>query len=129
MPGSLGKKVNYEFHPDGYIISTAGPGVEIDLEDALQLFEAARSRYQAPFGLISNRIHEYSIAFSVYEYLEAADDIVAMAVVLYDRAGFPAAKLETRYLKRTAYATFFDLDRAQEWMRERLAEAAQPPSA
>ena len=94
MPGSTGNKVNYEFHPDGYIISTGPAGVEIELEDAIQLFDAARSRYQAPFGLVSNRIHDFSLAFSVYEYIEASADLVALAVVLYDKVGFPAAKLE-----------------------------------
>ena len=129
MPGSISKKVNYEFHPDGYIICTPQPGVEIELEDALQLFEAARTRYGKPFGLLSNRIHESSTSFAVYEYIESAEDIAAMAVVLYDRGSFPAARMEASYFRRSRYASFFDLDAAQIWIRERLAGLAESSEA
>jgi hypothetical protein len=129
MPGSLSKKVNYEFHPDGYVIAAAAAGIDLELADSLQLFEAARSRYGRPFGLICNRINDYTIDLAVYEYIEGAEDIVAMAVVLYENHGFPAARMEARYLRQTAYATFFDIDSAERWMRERLAEGGQPPGA
>ncbi len=129
MPGSISNKVNYEFHPDGYIICTPQPGVEIELEDAVQLFEAARTRYGKPFGLLFNRIHEASISFSVYEYIESAADIVAMAVVLYDRGSFPAARMEARYFRGTPYASFFDLDTAQVWICEQLGDRAKPTDA
>lgn len=122
MPGSLGNKVNYEFHPDGYIIATVAPGVEIEVADAIQLLDAARSRYGGPFGLISNRVHDYGIDLGVYELYESRDDLVAMAVVLYHGKSFPAAKLETRYLRKTAYATFFELEQAEIWMRDQLSE-------
>ncbi len=128
MSGSLGKKVNYEFHPDGYIIAAAAAGIDLELADSLQLFEAARSRYGRPFGLICNRINDYTIDLAVYEYIEGAEDIVAMAVVLYERESFPAARMEARYLRQTAYATFFDIDSAERWMRERLAALDPPPA-
>ena len=121
VPGSLGNKVNYEFHPDGYIIATVGPGMDFEVDDAIQLLDAAASRYGGPFGLISNRVHDYTIDLGVYEIIESRDDLVAMAVVLYHGRSFPAAKLETRYLRNTTYATFFELEQAEIWMRDQLS--------
>lgn len=129
MVGSLGNKINYEFHPDGYIIATALRGVELEVTDLDTLFRAARLRYNAPFGLLCNRVNDYLIDLAAYELIEASEDLVAMAVVLYEGQSFPAARLEAQYLRRTAYATFFSIESAQHWMRERLAELEPPPSA
>ncbi|MBM4118501.1 hypothetical protein FJ251_12345 [bacterium] len=129
MVGSPCNKINYEFHPDGYIIATAARGVEIEATDFAALLQAARLRYDSPFGFLCNRVNDYLIDLAVYELIETSEDLVAMAVVLYEGQSFPAARLEAQYLRRTAYATFFSIESAQRWLRERLAEHLPPPSA
>jgi len=110
---------------DSFVISEIFEGVTVVKEDLTEVINLIRKHYgfKNPYGLISHRLHSYSI--NLLDILPVSNQfglLVANAVVGYNEFSFKNFELEKRLLKLDG-ESFFDLNDAIRWTNQKVENA------
>ena len=110
---------------DSFVISEIFEGVTVVKEDLTEVINLIRKHYgfKNPYGLISHRLHSYSI--NLLDILPVSNQfglLVANAVVGYNEFSFKNFELEKRLLKLDG-ESFFDLNDAIRWTNQKVETA------
>lgn len=118
------KSGNLYFY-DSFVISEIFEGVTVVKEDLTEVINLIHKHFgfKNPYGLISHRLHSYSI--NLLDILPVTNQfglLVANAVVGYNDLSFKNFELEKRLLKLDG-EVFFDLNDAIAWTNQKVESA------
>lgn len=111
---------------DLFIIGEINEGADIQLEEAIQIFDIASARFDgSKWGYISKRNNEYSLQPTIHhEAPNFEENMVAYALVTEMDSHLRSAHIEKRIVGDSyKFECFSDVETAQVWIREEVEKA------
>lgn len=111
---------------DNIAIFEFNDGVNVDGDMVAELTCMAAETMPNPFGILSNRIHSYSLSFEAMTALAQYDNIIATAIVVHSAKSRMLVEAQNFFisaLKKKPIKIFTDFDVAYFWLQETLKEA------
>lgn len=108
---------------DDIVVFEINDGIEVDAEMAAELTRAADETISGPFGLLSNRIHSYSLSFEAMTALAQYDNLAALAIVVHDGKSRMLVETQNFFisaLTKIPIKIFMDTDSAISWLHTAL---------
>jgi len=103
-------------------------GVNVDGMMVAELTHLANENMDGPFGILSNRIHSFSLSFEAISALAQHDDMAALAIVVHSSKSRMLAETQNFFistLKKKPIKIFMDVDSAISWLQVTLQEIKQ----
>ncbi|MDT8382870.1 MAG: STAS/SEC14 domain-containing protein [Gammaproteobacteria bacterium] len=100
-------------------------GIEVDAAMVDELIHVADTAIRGPFGILSNRIHSYSLSFAAMDALAHYDRMSALAIVVHHSRTRMLVETQNYFisaLSKKPIKVFLDTDAAIRWLHERLHE-------
>lgn len=105
-------------------------GVNVDADMASELMRMADELIGSPFGLISNRVHSYSLSFEAMSILAHYDNLAAVAIVVHSTRSRVLVETQNFFisaLNKKNIKVFMDFDSAAAWLHDTLQEIHKSP--
>lgn len=110
---------------DGIVELQIKEGVNIDAAMATELTQMADDVINGPFGMLSNRIHSYSLSFEAMSILAQYENLAALAIVVHSTKSRMLVETQNFFisaLKKKPIKIFMDIDSAIAWIHKTLHE-------
>jgi len=113
---------------DNILLFEINDGVNIDKEMVAEMTRLADENMTGPFGILSNRIHSYSLSFEAMSALAKYDGLAALAVVVHSAKSRMLIETQNFFisaLKKKPIRIFMDVDSADSWLQTTLQDVKQ----
>lgn len=91
--------VHIEIYPD-FLITTTKEGVVFDVKELAAIYEVFDSYFPGKnFGLIANRVNDYTVNPTCYMDCTKLDRLKGIAILSYNEASYNNAKFEKSFYK------------------------------
>ncbi|HEC20567.1 MAG TPA: hypothetical protein ENI97_14715 [Gammaproteobacteria bacterium] len=114
---------NVQYREDGIVELEILEGVNIDADMANYLVRLAEENIGKPFGMISNRIHSYSLSFEAMSILAQYEKLAALAIVVHSTKSRLLVETQNFFigaLKKKPIQIFMDVATAEAWLQSTL---------
>ncbi|MDX1810521.1 MAG: hypothetical protein R3240_01120 [Gammaproteobacteria bacterium] len=109
---------------DNIMMLEVRTGVEVNQDSATETVEKMINIMKGDFGLIINRVNDYSIdPFSIYTYLNTKPSLKAMAIVVHRESYLKLMPMQQNIFKNPIEG-FLALEDAIDWMHKILKQQA-----
>lgn len=108
---------------DNIVVVEINDGIEVDADMAAELVRAADKKITGPFGILSNRIHSYSLSFAAMTALARYNNMAALAIVVYNHKSRILVETQNYFisvLSRKPIKIFWDTETALNWLQDTL---------
>jgi len=108
-----------QYREDGIAELEVNEGINLDAAMATELTQLADEVIQGPFGLLSNRVHSYSLSFEAMSILANYDNMTALAIVVHSAKSRLLVETQNFFisaLKKKPIRIFMDVDSAVAWL-------------
>lgn len=112
---------------DDIVVFEFQDSVNVDAEMVAELTQLADENMDGPFGVLSNRIHSYSLSFDAMSAVAQYDNMAAVAIVVHSAKSRALVETQNFFisaLKKKPIKIFLDTDSAIAWLHATL-----PPPA
>jgi len=113
---------------DNILMFEINDGVNVDSEMVAELTHLADESMSGSFGILSNRIHSYSLSFEAMSALAQYDNMVALAIVVHSAKSRLLVETQNFFisaLKKKPIKIFMEFDSAVSWLQATLQDVKQ----
>ena len=108
-----------EIH-DNYVIGRTKEGVNLSIENHLQVLEAINQYLTSPYGFIVDEVNSYSVDLDVMLHISKDKNIFCIGVVYYRAATKLALELGQYLIKKPVHFSS-NLNDVAVWVRQQVA--------
>ena len=113
-------KISETFIYENYLINQIKEGIHIEPCHAKLLKEVLEKHFtNTPMIYISNRMNSYSVDPMIYKKISKYENLIAMAIVVYDKSRLDVAEIERQFFEKT-FMIFESLKDAIVWTYQEL---------
>lgn len=112
-----------QIRDDDIVVLEIQDGVDIDPEKVIELMLLADENMAGPFGILSNKIHSYSLSFEAMSMLAHYENMAALAVVVNNARSRMLVETQNFFissLKKKPIKIFMDFESADTWLQGTL---------
>jgi len=117
-----------QVHGDNILLFEINDGVNVDSEMVAELTRLADENMEGHFGILSNRVHSYSLSFEAMAALARYDNLAALAIVVHSAKSRMLVETQNFFisaLKKKPIKIFMDSDAAASWLQTTLQNIRQ----
>ena len=105
---------------DYYVIGRTKEGVNLSIENHLQVLETLNQYLTSPYGFIIDEVNSYSIDLDVMLHIRKDNNIFCIGVVYYRAATKLALELGQYLIEKPVHFSS-NINDVTEWVREQVA--------
>ncbi len=105
----------------GFLESVMDEGIEIGEREAAEITSTLRDELAQPYVMLVDRRNRYSLTHAAMQAIAAQENLVAMAILVYDRISASVAEMEKLY--GIPLEVFTDREDALAWLHQRQHQA------
>lgn len=109
-------------HRPGFLEAVMHEGIEIGERESAEITGTLRDELAQPYIMLVDRRHRYSLTHAAMQAIAAQENLVAMAILVYDRISASVAEMEKLY--GIPLEVFTSRGDALAWLRERQDQAS-----
>ena len=105
---------------DGYVIGKTKEGVNLSIDDHLQVLDSVNQYLTPPYAFVIDEINSYSIDLSVMLHMRKDVNVCCLGIVYYRNSTKIALKLGSSLFNKPVYFSN-DINKVTDWVKEKIA--------